>query len=387
MRIALNLIGYLPGCGGVETYLLNLLDALQRIDRENSYLVLCDEPAAAFLNIFADNFRLQTFTYQKNSPKGLLRGAVLRLTGKDILFQELVSLDVDVMHHPLTILNPPDLPYPSVLTFHDMQQEFFPEFFSPSELKRRRRNYLSSVQKTDAVIAVSAHAGQCLVDRYEISQSKVHVVYSGCNSDFYPRTADECACIAEEYAGNRPFMIYPASTWPHKNHLRLLEALRLLVDRKGFDGDLLLTGAEMGGHAEIAAAITRLDLLSRVRWLGYVKQDKLPCLYNLARLMVFPSLFEGFGLPVVEAMASGCPVVCSASSSLPEVGGEAAIYCDPTNVEDIAEKIFHVWGDEQLRGELRMRGLAQASKFCWRDTAKSTIQLYLKAINKTSDEA
>jgi len=306
----------------------------------------------------------------------LLRGAVQRMTGKDILWRELAGLAVDVMHHPLTILNPPGLPYPSVLTFHDMQQEFFPDFFSPDELQRRRARYRLSVHEADAVIAVSAHAGNCLIEHYGISPSKVHVIYSGCAPEFHPRTPKECAANEESTIGNRPFIYYPASTWPHKNHRRLLEALRLLIDHYSFDGNLLLTGAEMGGHGEIMETIRRLDLSARVRWLGYVRQEQLPYLYNQARLTVFPSLFEGFGLPVVEAMASGCPVVCSGSSSLPEVGGEAVLYCDPKDSRDISEKIFSVWSDGQLRGELCSRGLAQAAKFCWLETARKTLELY-----------
>src|SRR5512138_1444098 len=129
MRIGLNLIGYQPGCGGVETYIVNLLDALQKIDHDNHYLILCDEPVVPFLRVHAANFGLQTVAYQRNSIRGVWRGMVWRVTGHDVLTNELKNLVVDIMHHPLTILNPPGLPFPSVLTFHDMQHEFFPEFF------------------------------------------------------------------------------------------------------------------------------------------------------------------------------------------------------------------------------------------------------------------
>jgi glycosyltransferase involved in cell wall biosynthesis len=376
MRVALNLIGYSSGCGGVETYLLNLLAALQRIDQENNYLVLCDETAAPFLHLDTANFRLQTVSYQKHSIKGLLRGALQRITGYDILVRELADLDVDVMHHPLTVLNPPGLSYPSVLTFHDMQQEFFPDFFPSGELQRRRRSYLASVREASAIITVSAHASQCLVERYGVPPEKIHVVYSACGEDFHVRKTEELFGIAEEFEIRRPFMFYPAATWPHKNHLRLLEAVRLLLDRGHFDGDLLLTGAVMNAHQEVLEAINRLDLSSRVKWLGYVPRERVPCLYNLSKLLVFPSLFEGFGLPVVEAMASGCPVVCSQSSSLPEVGGNAAIYMNPLDVEDIAQKVSLVWNNEMLCMDLREKGLVQASRFSWDEAARKTADVY-----------
>ncbi len=376
MRIALNLIGYLPGCGGVETYLINLLTALQRTDTENQYLVLCDEAAASSLPLEVDNFHLKTVAYQNNSLKGMLRGALLRTTGYDILVRELAGIEVDVMHHPLTILNPPGLPYPSVLTFHDMQQEFFPEFFSPKELRQRRMTYQASVQEANAVITVSAHAKNCLVEKYGISPLKVHVVHSGCGNEFYIR---ELASLSETITTlnlERPFMFYPAATWPHKNHIRLLEAVKLLIDQGNFDGELLLTGAQKNAHWDVNEAIKRLRLEAKVRWLGYLPQNVIPQLYNLAKLMVFPSLFEGFGLPVVEAMASGCPVACSQNSSLPEVGGKAAVYFDPLNVEDIAEKISLIWSDDEAREKIRQEGLLQAAQFRWEITAKNTVEVY-----------
>lgn len=380
MRIALNCIGYLPGCGGVETYLCSLLEALQRTDRENNYLVLCDEPAAAALPIKADNFRLHCLDYHKNSLKGLLRGAVKRFTNRDILCRELNGLAVDVMHHPLTILNPPDLPYPSVLTFHDMQQEFFPAFFSAAELRQRRKTYRPSAEQATAIIALSQHTRHCLIERYAIDPAKVQVVYSGCSPHFRPRSPAEVAETGRRLRLERPFMFYPAATWPHKNHRRLLEAVRIMRDCSNFTGELILTGSPMEAQWELLDAVDRLGLGATVRWLGHLPHETLPYLYNLARLMVFPSLFEGFGLPVLEAMASACPVVCSNSSSLPEVGGEAALYFDPLNSAEIAIKLAHAWNDDHLLEQLRQRGLAQAARFGWDQTARQTIEVYRSVV-------
>jgi glycosyltransferase involved in cell wall biosynthesis len=376
MRIALNLIGYAPGCGGVETYVTNLLAALQRIDQENQYQVLCNETVGVDLNVTARNFTVKYFAHQTYSVKWFVRGVVQRTCGYDILSRELDGLQVDVMHHPLTVLNPPGLSYPSILTFHDMQQEFFPEFFSPQELAGRRKSYLPSVHEARVVITVSEHAKTCLVDKYGIDSGKIHVVHSGCGSEFHSREASTLVGTLEKYAIDRPFMLYPAATWPHKNHRRLIEAVRILVERECFEGLLLLTGSPQNEFMELKEYAEHLGLSSMVRWLGYLPKEDLAQLYNLARIMVFPSLFEGFGLPVVEAMASGCPVICSNCSSLPEVGGNAVIYFDPLLPEDIAAKIFHVWNDENVRGELSVRGLLQASKFCWDETAKRTLEVY-----------
>jgi len=376
MRIALNLIGYAQGCGGVETYVTNLLAALQNIDFENQYIVLCHEDVASSLNVYAANFSLKTYSYQKYSPRWIMRGLIKRVSGFDILCSELNSLTVDVMHHPLTVLNPPGLTYPSVLTFHDMQQEFYPEFFSRRELDTRRKSYLPSVHEAHAIITVSEHAGACLIEKYGIDAGKIHVVYSGCGDEFCVRDVSTLSEILAKYAIDRPFILYPAALWPHKNHQHLLEAVKILVDRGDFDGSLVLTGAPMDAETKLMKLISRLGLLSRVRWLGYLPKEDIPYLYNLARCMVFPSLFEGFGLPVVEAMASGCPVICSENSSIPEVGGEAALYFNPLSSEDIAEKIALAWNDENLIKKLKAFGLTQASKFSWAESAKKTMDVY-----------
>jgi glycosyltransferase involved in cell wall biosynthesis len=380
MRIAINLIGYTPGRGGVETYVTNLLVELQNINSENQYIVLCNEDAVSSLNVHAANFSLKVYSYQEYSTRWIIRGLLKRICGFDTLCRELNNLPVDVMHHPLTVLNPPGLPYPSVLTFHDMQQEFYPEFFSRSELDTRRKSYLSSVHEADAIITVSEHAGACLIDKYGIDAGKIHVVHSGCGEEFCVRDISTLSEILTKYSIDRPFILYPAALWPHKNHLRLLEAVKILVDRGDFDGSLLLTGAPIYSESKLMKAISSFGLLSRVRWLGYIPKEDLSYLYNLARFMVFPSLFEGFGLPVVEAMASGCPVVCSSNSSLPEVGGFAVLYFDPLNLEDIAEKISLLWNNDFVLNELKMQGLIQASKFSWDETAKRTLEVYRNSI-------
>jgi len=372
MRIALNLIGFAPGCGGVETYVTRLLAALQRVDRENEYLVLGDEIAASILKVNAPNFKLKLYPYQKHSLQWYARAAMQRIFGFDTLAHELKKLPVDVMHHPLTVLNPPGLPYPSVLTFHDMQQEYFPEFFTPLELHRRKRSYLPSVLEAGAVITVSEHGRGCLIERYGIDPGKVHAVHSGCGEEFHPRDAAALSETAAKYGILGPFILYPAATWPHKNHLRLLEAVRILVEREGFQGSLVLSGAQQEGHRDFLVA-------DRVKWLGYLPEGELSYLYNLAQVMAFPSLFEGFGLPVVESMASGCPVVCARSSSLPEVGGDAAVYFDPLDAHDIAAAIWRVWNDDALCSEMRLRGVAQASGFTWEETARKTIRIYRQA--------
>ncbi len=381
MRIALNLHGFTSGRGGVETYLKNLFACLQLVDGVNEYLILCDGGAADSFRPVRSNFQMRVSNYERPSFRWLARGVLQRVCGYDLLAREFASLDVDVMHHPLTVLNPPGLCVPAVLTFHDMQQEYFPEFFSAEELRRRRASYLPSVREARAIIAISAHAKACLVERYELPPEKIHVVYHGIADPFrLIGNLQELDGVMRKYSIQRPFMIYPAATWPHKNHLRLLAAVRLLMDRGQFDGELLLTGASMDAHSHVMSEIERLGLSAVVRWLGYLPYGDLPRLYNLARLMVFPSLFEGFGLPLVEAMACGCPVASARSASLPEVADKAALYFDPTSIEDMAETIVRVWQDDTQQNDLRQRGLLRASCFSWKRAALDTVDVYRRAV-------
>ena len=380
MRIGLNLIGFTPGCGGVETYLTSLIAALQKVDHDNEYILLCDEVAASAFVPVSDRFRIHIFRYQQQSFRWFMRGIFQRTLGYDILKRDLLHLPVDVMHHTLTVLNPPGLPYPSVLTFHDMQQEYFPQFFSSQELAKRRESYLPSVIESKALIALSLHAKTCLVEKYGIDPLKIHVIHSGCGEDCRERDPGTLVDLIQRYNLQQPFIIYPAATWPHKNHSRLLKALRLLVERRLFEGELLLTGAQKEAHGEMKAEIASLGLTDKVRWLGYIPRSDLLCLYNLARFMVFPSLFEGFGLPVVEAMASGCPVACSHTTSLPEIAGDAAIYFDPMSVEDMAGVIGTLWSDSSLQKLHIKLGVERSTMFRWEEAAAKTVTVYRQAL-------
>ena len=380
MRIALNLHGFSTGRGGVETYLKNLLETLPLVDQNNEYLVLCDRLGEKWLETIDGDFNIQVAPYDRPGPRWFVRGMLQRASGYDLLVKALSGISADVFHHPLTVLNPRGLPFPAVLTFHDLQQEYYPEFFSAEELRKRRESYLVSVQEAHSIIAVSAHAKKGLVEQYDIPENKIKVVYHGFADSFRrisePATLDESV---RRYDLRRPFMIYPAATWPHKNHLRLLSVVKRLADQGRFDGELLLTGAEMTVHDQVRSEISRLGLEKTVRWLGYLPHADLPCLYNLARLMVFPSLFEGFGLPVLEAMACGCPVACSKTTSLPEVVGGSALLFDPESEEEMAEALEHLWHSDKALDLLSQKGQQRASCFSWEKAARQTIEVYQHA--------
>jgi len=262
-----------------------------------------------------------------------------------------------------------------------MQHEFYPQFFSEQEMQFRNTNFRPSVEAATRVIAISEFTKKCLVERYGTDPDKVDVVYLGYGPQYRViDDSDKLESIRCKYDLQRPFLYYPAATWPHKNHIALLEALKLLVDRHGFDGGLVLTGIPMQSHNGILQHVERLGLNRLVKVLGYLDYDELPFIYNLARLMVFPSLFEGFGIPLVEAMACGCPVTCSSSTSLPEVAGETGVMFDASSPEDIAGKINQLWNDDARLEEMSKTGIERARMFQWEATARATRAVYEKAI-------
>jgi len=380
MHIGLNAISFVPGTfGGMETYFRNLLAQLQGLDRENNYTVLCDKRFAGEFPLFNEAFRIENINYAKPSFKWFLRGVLRNTLDIDILTRKMNGLDVDIVHHPFTVLTPPDIKLPSVLTFWDMQQEFFPEFFTRVELAKRKRLYKSSAEAARRIIVSARFTKDCLVERYGIDGDKIEVIYTGYGPEY--RVIEDPGHLAEvrrKYALDKPFFFYPAATWPHKNHKALLAALKIMVDRYSFDGELVLTGIAMQSHGDFLAEINRLGLDGVVKVLGYLPAAELPCLYNLARMLVFPSLFEGFGIPLVEAMACGCPVVCSDVTSLPEVVDDAGELFDPREPEQIAEKIWTVWTGDEKRREMRSKGLARSRQFSWEETARRTMEVYRK---------
>ena len=381
MRVGLNAISFMPGrMGGMETYFRNLLGRLQHHDQENDYLLLLDKRFAGEFSLSNPAFCMEYFNFAKPSPAWFFRGIARNVINRDILANRMNRVKADVIHHPFTVLTPPGIKIPSVLTFWDMQHEFFPDFFSRAELVKRRRLYRASAEHATRIIVSAAFTKECLVQRYGIDAEKIEVIYTGYGPEYRPLDdAAQLASVCNRYGLDKPFLFYPAATWPHKNHKRLLKTVKLMNERNKFDGLLVLTGIAMQSHHEIKAEINRLGLENIVRVLGYLPACDLPYIYSSARLMVFPSLFEGFGIPLVEAMASGCPVACSDATSLPEVVGEAGLLLDPLDSAKMAETIWSAWNDDEKLADMRARGLERAKLFDWDEAALKTILVYKKA--------
>lgn len=261
---------------------------------------------------------------------------------------------------------------PSIYQPWDLQHLHLPEFFTDDQRRWREVAYPLFCERADLVIVASEWARQDVVSHLGIPSSKIAIVEVPPVLRAYP--VPDAATVEEtrlELHLPPRFIYYPAQTWPHKNHIRLLEAIALIRDRHGVDVDLVCSGSQNAHFAEIERTVRRLRLQERIRFLGFVEPIEIQSLYRLARCMVFPSLFEGWGLPVVEAFSVGLPVACSNVTSLPAMVGDAALLFDPRDVDAIAEAMLALWQDEGLRATLANRAYQVVGRFDWGHTART----------------
>lgn len=411
MKIGIYVLGLRPAtAGGVEIYFRNLIKNISKYDTSNEYFIfLGDRQIKKVLSVYKSpkikliyypRFYIAiylVFLFLLSRPQELFKLVVNRLSRilfsrgifnvrfMDIyseIFSKVLNFDrykLDVVHFPFTTISQAffNLKTPIVLTIHDIQQEYYPEYFDEKTMNIRNQLYRPSAGRADMIIAISEATKKSLVEKYGINPEKIIVAYQGCAEDF--KKIDDVAIlnrVQNQYSLPDEFMLYPASTWPHKNHVRLFEAMSILKKRYSFEKKLILTGIPMNNHNSIMETVDRLNLRDQVVFLHFVPFCDMPVLYNLATVIVYPSLFEGFGIPLVEAMNVGLPIVCSDRTSIPEIAGDAGIYFNPDNTEDIAEKIYQIWKDESLRNSLIERGFERAKMFTWENGLKKTVEAY-----------
>ncbi len=266
---------------------------------------------------------------------------------------------------------------PTVLTVHDLIPLLFPQQSSGRARLLFRWTMALALNIAQRVIVVSSATRDDLLVHFRVPASSVAVIPEAADPAFHPRPPGEVETVRRKYGLPESFILYLGSNKPHKNLPRLIEAWSQ-VTQYGIRNTLVIAGVWDPRYPEAHFLAERLGL-QNVRWLGPVPEADLPVLYSAATLFVFPSLYEGFGLPVLEAMACGTPVVCSNTSSLPEVAGGAAILVDPLDVGALALAVKRLWEDEALRQELRERGLEQAACFSWKHTVKETLAVYADA--------
>jgi glycosyltransferase involved in cell wall biosynthesis len=366
---------------GVGTYIRNLLHALSSIGSGHEYDLICcaeDKPQFAAL---PKNFR--TVIYNRRDSARLDHVDLPRL---------LHRLRPDVTHIPFHRV-PLLMPKPYLVTIHDLSSLFFDDasgMLHAARVFRLRRG----LERADRIITVSGATQRDVTNLVPAAASRIRLIYNAPDPEFMERrlpsdaraagpeaAARERHRILERYQIRYPFLLYAGSIRPQKNIPRLIEAFAVarcsLENHRGYkDLRLIIIGDEISRHPDVRRAVIHSRVENCVRFLGFIPFDTLRIFHELATAFVFPSLYEGFGLPPLEAMASGTPVIASAVSSLPEVVGGAAMLVNPENIFDIARGITEVLLNDELRQNLIVKGRKQAASFSWARTAREVLDLY-----------
>ncbi|MDB5054931.1 MAG: hypothetical protein JWM44_2981 [Bacilli bacterium] len=272
---------------------------------------------------------------------------------------------IDVLFCPMSAINYSEPGIPTLSLIHDIQHEYYPQFFSNEEIAVRQTFYNGICNQADYVVCVSKFTQQTLVEKLNYPVEKSGVIYNSIQDRLNDINSVQKNEILEKFGlKEKRYIYYPANYWPHKNHRILLVAMSILIKKyPELDLYLCLTGSLLKQDAAFDEMLLQMNLKDRVHHLGYVTDQEVSGLMAGTSLLVFPSLFEGFGIPVAEAMSLGIPVICSNNTSLPEVGGDAVLYFDPRKPEEIAEMTYSVMTNVSLRNNLIKQGYEQIKKF------------------------
>jgi glycosyltransferase involved in cell wall biosynthesis len=266
--------------------------------------------------------------------------------------------------------------YRNIITVTDVSPIIYPETHGRMQVAYHRHILPLVLKRADAILTISASSKRDIVSCYRIKEDKVHVIHLGVARRFIPDVSGE-----SDFTRTLPerYILNIGTLEARKNLPRLIEAFAI-ARNKGLDRKLLIGGARGWRLSNLAALVEKYALDEDVLFLGFVEDEDLPLLYGRADYFVYPSLYEGFGMPILEAMACGTPVITSNCSSMPEVAGDAALLVDPQDVHALASKMLELAADQDLRASLRARGIGRAGQFSWENTARKTMAVYERAI-------
>jgi glycosyltransferase involved in cell wall biosynthesis len=357
---------------GVGTYARNIIRALAQLDHDHEYFLLGPTQKINEIGKLPANFKAVSVL-----PSETLRGEMQCRTVVN-------RLQCDLTHIPHLFWFPRRLPCPYVVTAHDLLDHMY-RARSGSGLKRSLHFHLTRrvLKRAARIFAVSRFTKSEIEKLFGIDSSKIQVVYNAIDHRFLTGHASDAdrQFLAERYQVTFPFVLYAGRISPHKNLVRIIEAFSALkadlVKQELYpDLKLIIIGDELSKHPDLRRTVVRGGVQNDVRFMGFVPIEVLRIFYDLAKVFVFPSLYEGFGLPPLEAMAHGTPVLTSNTSSIPEVVGNAAVMVNPENVFEIMKALHRVLLDQSVRGKLKARGLEQASKFSWDASVRRMLEVY-----------
>jgi glycosyltransferase involved in cell wall biosynthesis len=364
---------------GVGTYIRNVVRTLGRLDHENEFFLIGSPTKVEEIGALPPNFQTVPLLATERSIQGYreFRNA-------------LKGLDCDLVHIPNLFSVPRGLPCPYVMTVHDMLEHM-------SRAREQsgfwRSLYFQTTKRVLAgaarIFAVSNFTRNEIEKLFDIPPERIEVVYNAIDERFlrgHASSADR-DLIARRYQVTYPFLLYAGRISPHKNVVRMIEAFSALKTELGRDQaypdlKLIIIGDDLSGNPDLRRTVVRSGVQNDVRFLGFIPIEVLRIFYDEAKVFVFPSLYEGFGLPPLEAMVHGTPVVTSNVSSLPEVVGNAAVLVNPENVFEIMRALHRVLTDQSLRKRMKERGYQQAAHFSWETSVRRILEAYGQVVNQ-----
>jgi len=360
--------------GGIGVYTYQLLKNINQIDKDNDYHLI--HYLKSDLDIYSQN---KEILIQKNR---LIQG-----TGSYYFWRyftlprKLRKSSLDVLHDPYE-LGPFTFtqPFRKVITVHDLTPLLFPNLFKWGDVMLHRLLLKKTINKADKIITDSYHSQKDLMEYLDVPKEKIKVIYLGKDESFRPLTSKEINDVKEKYLLPKQFVLSVGGLHPIKNISRLLKAFHL-ARKDGLQHKLVIVGGVVDKTEKILKTIKFLKLEDHVIFTGKVSQDDLIRIYNAADLFIYPCLYAGFGIPPLEAMACGTPVITSNNSSLPEVVDDAAVLINPYETKEIANAIEIVLTNEEFMETLINNGLKQAQKFDWKKTAFKTLEVYKEVYN------
>jgi glycosyltransferase involved in cell wall biosynthesis len=369
MRIGLNLLYLIPGeVGGTETYARGLIEALAQEDVRNEYTVFinCESRHLDFIHhphfkivecrLKATN-RVARFLWEQFILPGQVRRA-----GLDLL-------------HSLGYVAPLYLPCKSVVTIHDLNYKYVPQSMTVVTRSVQRLFVEASAHRTDHIIAVSEFVRGQLINYLKFPPEKITTIHEAVERNVFTH-AKPGRLLLSSYGLSRPYIFAFSSLTPHKNIASLIKAFQRINEIIPGAYQLVITGHQPRGNQSLKEEAIKLGLKDSVIFTGYLERPDINALLSGAAVFAFPSFYEGFGLPVLEAMSCGTPVACSERAALPEIAGDAALYFDPGDVEQMAKVLLKILQDEPGRQFLRQRAEKNLERFSWEKTARQTVAVY-----------
>lgn len=369
MHIAIDAHSVGTGLAGNETYITNLIEALAALDTQNRYTLYVTKRAA--LERF--NHRWPHVSVRRTLPHTPFVRIPLTFPF------ELRRRPVDLLHVQFTA--PPFAPCPVVSTIHDLAFEHLPETFNRRSWMQLRLTVRRTARTAAHIITPSEFSRRDLIETYNVAPERITVTLEAAAPHFRPAPADAITAVKRRYGISGDYVLAVGSIQPRKNLVRLVRAYSDLRRSRSQANlpQLVLVGKRAWLYGETLRAVEHSGVAANVIFTGYVPEQDLPALYTGALCFVYPSYFEGFGLPPLEAMSCGTPVIAGDRTSLPEVVGDAGILVDPFDTDAIGAGLARLIDDETLRATLSQRGLERAARFDWRETARRTLQVYEQA--------